>query len=245
MDRTTLLRGTESDPPRFLSPLPVSRPQAVPSISVPEVDYRTWESWRDVGNAVRAMPAAPFGQAWLAGDEEGFLPAVVALAHHGNELIVYMELSDADIFNPVREHGTHAYQLGDVFEIFLRAEGTENYFEHHITPDNITLQLSFPTLTAFGENCSADPDWAKPFATTIPVASQVLVQPEIETWRVLAVVPLSLIAPSQASVPRDWRFSFCRYDHTHGREKPVLSSTTPYRFASFHHQEMWGRLTLE
>jgi hypothetical protein len=241
----TLLGQAEANPPRYLAPLPANRPQVIPSISVPEIDYRAWKNWRDVGEAARAMPVVPFGQAWLAGDEESFLPATVALAHHGDEIVVYAEMADVDIFNPVREHGAHAYQRGDVFEIFLRAEGTENYFEHHITPDNFTLQLSFPTLTAFGEYCSSDPDWAKPLMTTIPVPSRILVQPEIETWRVLAIVPLSKIVPAGTSVPKDWRFSFCRYDHTHGREKPVLSSTTPYRFANFHHQEMWGRLTLE
>jgi hypothetical protein len=240
----TLLDEAEANPPRFLGQLPARRPQAVPSISVPEIDCRPWKNWRDVGEAARAMPAMPFGQAWLARDEEGFLPAAVAVAHHGDELIIYAEMADADIFNPVREHGAHAYQHGDVFEIFLRTEGAENYVEHHITPDNFTLQLSFPTLTAFGEHCSSDPDWAKPLMTAIPVASRVLVQPEIATWRVLAVVPLARIVSAGTSVPKDWRFSFCRYDHTQEREKPVLSSTSPYRFANFHHQEMWGDLRL-
>jgi hypothetical protein len=240
-----LLSAAELRPPRFLSPAPPQRPQAVPEISCPEIDYRSWRTWQDVGDATHRMPVVSYGQAWRSEDEAGLMPAAVALAHHQGELIIYAELSDADIFNPVREHGAHAYQHGDVFEIFLRAEGEPNYFEHHVTPDNITLQLSFPTPTAFAENCTNDPSWSLPFATAIPVPSQVLVQPEIETWRILAVVPLHRIVPGQTPLPDRWRFSFCRYDHTHGREKPVLSSTTPYPFANFHHQEMWGRLSLE
>jgi hypothetical protein len=245
IDQMTLLPAAEPHPRRFLAQsLPV-RPQAIPAISCPERDYRAWQTWRDVGEACREMPVVTMGQAWRETDEEALAPAAVAVAHHQDELIIYAEMADVDIFNPVREHGAHAYQRGDAFEIFLRAEGAENYFEHHITPANFTLQLSFPTLTAFGEHCSADPDWAKPLMTAIPVPSRVLAQPEIETWRVLAIVPLALIVPARKTVPKEWRFSFCRYDHTHGREKPVLSSTTPYRFANFHHQEMWGRLTLE
>ncbi len=190
------------------------------------------------------LPLIPFGQAWLPGDEADFRPGAVALAHHEGHLIIYAELSDVNIFNPVREHGTHAYAKGDVFEIFLRANGAPNYFEHHLTPDNVVLQLSFPTPTAFAENCTSDPAWSLPFATNLPVPSRVIVQPALELWRVLALVPLAKIT-RDGSVPNDWRFSFCRYDHTHGRAKPVLSSTTPYREPNFHHQDLWGRLRLE
>lgn len=216
----------------------------MPSVDCPSVDYHGWKTWRDVGAAMEALPAVPFGQAWLDRDETDFRPAAVVLAHHEGELVIYAELSDADIFNPIREHGAHAYAHGDVFEIFLRANGAPNYFEHHVTPDNITLQLSFPTPTTFAEKCTNDPKWSLPFATQIPVRSQALVQPALELWRVLAIVPLAKIT-QDGSVPGDWRFSFCRYDHTHGRGKPVLSSTTPYRFSNFHHQDHWGRLRLE
>ena len=241
----TLLPDAEKNPPRFLSPSLPARPQAIPAISCPRRDYRAWRTWQDVGKAIRGLPVVTMGQAWREADEDALMPSAVAVAHHQDELIIYAEMADADIFNPVREHGAHAYQRGDVFEIFLRPEGAENYFEHHVTPDNFTLQLSFPTLTAFGEYCSSDPDWARPLMTSIPVPSRVLAQPEIETWRVLAIVPLTSIVPAGKAVPNDWRFSFCRYDYTHGREKPVLSSTTPCPFANFHHQERWGRLTLD
>jgi hypothetical protein len=241
----TLLPDAEPNPPRFLTHVLVGRPQPVPSISCPEIDYRSWRKWQDVGDATRQMSVVFYGQAWRAEDEVDLAPAAVALAHHQGKLIVYAELSDADIFNPIREHGAHAYPHGDVFEIFLRAEGAPNYFEHHITPGNTTLQLSFPTPTSFAENCTNDPGWSLPFATTIPVPSRVLVQPEIQTWRILAVIPLSRIAPEAVSLPDHWRFSFCRYDHTHGREKPVLSSTTPHPVPNFHHQEKWGHLLLK
>jgi hypothetical protein len=235
----------EADLRGFLPLAIAARPQASPSIECPKIDYRAWTTWRTVGDAMSRAPVLSFGQAWLPQDEAGLAPGAVALAHDGDELIIYAELFDADIFNPVREHGAHAYQRGDVFEIFLRAEGEGNYFEHHITPDNYTLQLSFPSLTAFAENCSADPDWAKPFATSLSVPSRVFVQPEMSLWRLLAIVPLHSIATNrEQGLSSPWRFSICRYDHTHGREKPALSSTTPYRFANFHHHEAWGRLSL-
>ena len=240
-----LLPHAEAAPRRFLRAVPASRPQPVLSVPCPRIDYHNWRTWSDVGDALGSLVPMHFGQAWLPADEADLQPGAVALAHHESDLIVYAELSDTDIFNPVREHGAHAYAHGDVFEIFLRADGAPNYFEHHITPDNITLQLSFPTPTAFAENCTGDSAWSLPFATAIPVPSPVLVQPGLNLWRVLAIVPLARIASMQAPLPRDWRFSFCRYDHTHGRAKPVLSSTTPYRFANFHHQDMWGRLRLE
>lgn len=179
----TLLPAAESQPPRFLVHTLPKRPQEIPAIACPDIDFRAWRTWQDVGDATRRMPVVPYGQAWRAEDETGLAPAAVALAHHQGELAIYAELSDTDIFNPVREHGAHAYQHGDVFEIFLRAEGAENYFEHHVTPGNITLQLSFPNAAAFSKSCKgSDPNWSLPFATSIPVPSRVLVQPETSSF---------------------------------------------------------------
>lgn len=195
---------------------------------------------------MRYAPAVHLRQSWRAKPEEGFTPGTAAVAHAQNELIIYAELSDDDIFNPIRENGIHAYRCGDVFEIFLRAADEENYFEHHITPNNCTLQLCFPSSSVFRRiKKSEDSDWARDFAGTTPVSSHVLVQTDQALWRILAIIPLNAIFSNPArEIPAEWRFSLCRYDYIIGKESPILSSTSAYRKPDFHDLDAWGTLTL-
>jgi hypothetical protein len=230
----------------FLPQVIPTAPYHSPSVRCPAMDYRSWSTWREVGEAMRPVPTVFLQQSWASPDPRPIRPATVALAHHGNELIVYAELSDEDIFNPVREHGALAFLSGDVFEIFLRGAGEPNYFEHHITPDNITLQLCFPSVEVFENiNAGKDHDWATRLAGKIPVPSQVLVQPEKQVWRILCLLPLTEISSNLDKIPpTDWTFSFCRYDYTRGEKRPILSSTSAHDHPHFHDQSAWGHFSL-
>jgi hypothetical protein len=231
----------------YLTPHIPSAPHHFPSVKCPRLDCRAWSSWADVGIAMGKCPQVPFRQGWRPEPEPEFQPGTAALAHFNNQLIIYAELFDLDIFNSAREDGCHAYLHGDVFEIFLRAAGEESYFEHHITPSNHVLQFCFPSLEAYrGISRGTCPDWETRFAGSLPVPSQVLVQPELKLWRILALAPLASITSSKnGHVPESWKFSFCRYDYTRSSKKLILSSTSAYtRDNNYHEMEAWGSLFL-
>jgi hypothetical protein len=82
------------------------------------------------------------------------------------------------------------------------------------------------------------PEW---FIGHRVVESRVRVNIAAQRWEVAAEIPLDLIC--EASRPQSgsrWLFSFSRYDYTRGREKPLLSSTSPHTVLNFHRQEEWG-----
>ena len=236
--------------PRFLTTSVSTGSISAPRLTCPSVDYRGWETWDDVGTVMRKAPSCAMCQSWLSIPEQKLRPGTVAVAHYKNDLIVYAELTDDDIFNPVKMNGVDAFTRGDVIEIFLQAEGEDNYLEHHITPDNYILQLRWPSVTVVKKlvedtNAGKRVDYLNLYASHIPIRSQTLAQSDLSLWRVLAVVPLDLLTSRPKNViPRDWSFSFSRYDYTQGQKQPVLSSTSALKAPNFHELTSWGRLSL-
>ena len=182
-------------------------------------------------------------QAWLAQPEPDLLPARVRAGWSADALIVEAELSDADIFNPVTEFNQTAFNNGDVFEIFLRPEGQEPYFEFHVTPTNQLLQLRFanaqqvrqlPPTGTLDERLAANKIWKS------RITSSVRVDAAAQRWFVSAAIPFAMVVETGTMLPGTrWFCSFCRYDHSRGRSKPVLSSTSPHAECSFHRQAEW------
>ena len=80
-------------------------------------------------------------QAWLEKEEADFAPAIVRMGWRGACLLVFAELTDADIFSRATGLNQRTWELGDAFEIFLRPDGQEAYVEFQVTPNNQRLQL--------------------------------------------------------------------------------------------------------
>jgi len=124
-----------------------------------------------------------------------------------------------------------AFTKCDAFEIFLGPADEDAYYEFHVTPSNSVLQLHF--------------DGANPRPLKERMVAQALFTSETsrtpEGWHLLARIPLKGLFPT--SHP-EWLLSFGRYDHTPGRLKPVISSTSPHTVCNFHRKEEWRRVRL-
>ena len=182
-------------------------------------------------------------QAWLKKPEPDLLPARVRVGWSQAALLVEAELGDRDIFNPVTEFNHTAFNDGDVFEIFLRPESQQSYFEFHITPSNQLLQLRFadaqqirqlPSVGTLDERLAANKIW------NTRISSAVRVDAAAQRWFVSAAIPFAMVVETGPLQPgARWLCSFCRYDHTRNQSKPVLSSTSPHAQCNFHRQEEW------
>ena len=182
-------------------------------------------------------------QAWRTEPEPDFLPARVRVGWSPDAMLVEAELPDRDIFNPVKEFNQAAFTSGDVFEIFLRPEQQESYFEFHITPDNQLFQLRFanaqhrfhlPATGTLDEQLAELKIWKSRISTTTRVDATA------QRWFVSATIPFAMIVETGGMKPgARWLCSFSRYDYTRGRSEPVLSSTSPHAKCSFHRQEEW------
>jgi hypothetical protein len=199
--------------------------------------------WAAIAAAFGGADGCTLWQAWRDAPEALFRPATVRVGWTAERLLVYAELADDDIFNPVTVFNEPSFMQGDVFELFLRPSGQDAYYEFHITPLNQRLQLRIPSEAAFRApkpSPGIPADW---FQGQRQIDSRVAVDAAAGLWRVLAGVPLDWVA--EGGRPRrgtEWRFSFSRYDYTRGRPDPVLSSTSAHTRVDFHRQCEWGRL---
>ena len=210
---------------------------------LPKFDATDWD---DVERAFADAEVCPMQQTWLHRIDHNFREANVATGWTDTHLVVFATLHDDDIFNPVKEFNGYFYTAGDVFEMFLRPEEQDTYFEFHVSPDNQHFQLKIPASDAFhkaGKQPGVLESWKIPKRT---FESRVRVNVDENQWNVLAWIPFKVVMENGPVKPGTrWRFSFCRYDYSRKRVRPVLSSTSPHQRANFHRQQEWGTLTFE
>ena len=224
--------------------------KTTPAIRCRKLPALDLDNWQAVEAAFRGADFAPFQQGWTEQATTGFRPAKAAAAWTDDALIVLAELCDDDIYNtmPVSDFNQLAIQHGDVFEIFLQPAGQEAYYEIHVTPHNHHFQIRLPFPGAFQKLKGQFPSDAvllDSFKVWQPVVdSRVQIDAAAKKWRVVVRIPLAMLAEKIPAAPgAKWRFSFCRYDYTRGRAKPVVSSTTPHTVCNFHRREEWGLIT--
>ncbi len=212
---------------------------------LPDFDETNWNA---IANAFAHSDFCELQQAWLEKPEADFAPARVAVGWQNNELLVYAELSDFDIFNDAKHLNDATYAKGDIFEIFVRPEYQNDYWEFHITPENQNLQLHWPDDKAVWTCDDSQESLAPYFFNEQLIQSKTQIQRENNLWRVLARVPVSIAGAG--STPNTgiedgmaWSFSFSRYDCTRERELPVWSASSPHIEPKFHRQQEWGQLT--
>ena len=200
--------------------------------------------WESVRQTFRAATPCVLGQAWLPAPEPDFEPAIVRTGWRGSDLLMFAELTDADIFSRATALNQKTWELGDAFEIFLRPVEQTAYAEFHITPNNQRLQLRIPNEPAL--RAAQKSGVVEPFFMLGDVIrTSTWVMPAARLWCAYAEIPAAAVCEKPTPLPgSEWLFSFSRYDYTRGRNEPVISSSSPHQIADFHRQQDWGRLAL-
>ena len=144
-------------------------------------------------------------------------------------------LYDSDIFNTAKVNNERTWTTGDVCEFFIQPAGQDDYFEFHVTPEGITLQLHLPPVSRMG---------SVPFEKQIfesGMTHRVQVRREENYWYAVMCIPF---AGMRITEKEAWgsRFAVCRYNYSHGQEKPEMSSTAYFPDTGFHNPSRWHRL---
>jgi hypothetical protein len=210
--------------------------------SLPAFERADLESLR---RAFQSATPCQLQQAWRDEAEAGFSPGVVRTGWRGNSLLVFAELTDLDVFNGATKLNQRAWELGDVFEMFLRPVEKKSYVEFQVTPNNQKLQLRYPDASTAG--------WALKmgrleefFVADEAFYSMTWVESQKCRWYVFAEIPALAVCGLNESIEHtQWRFSFGRYDYTRGVKEPVASSTSPHAKPDFHRQHEWGIITFK
>jgi hypothetical protein len=181
----------------------------------------------------KARPLA-LRQTWHSAPESGLQPARVWLATTKDRFVVLAELEDHDIMTSARRHNDPLWDLGDVLEIFLRHTGRPEYYEFHVAPNGVTLDLRYPRFYASRASGIA------PYLLDQPhFSAWVQCDPIVNRWRVAATIPAANLVPANIlGTETEWQFSFSRYDCGPDRS-PIFSSTSPHPVLGFHRVEDW------
>lgn len=194
-----------------------------------------WPAPADVTAEWRALD-----QAWRPTREATFNPGWARVRWQPAGLDVAAVFVGRRQHNRARHLNDRTWELGDIFEFFLQAEGGARYLELHVTPENQRLQLLWPPegLAEFRAGRATlqdftveDPAW---------VESAVHVTPE--HWSVRVHVPFECLGLPRGEPGTPLRACVCRYDWTHGVEG--LSSTAPLREPNYHRRAEWTPLRL-
>lgn len=189
----------------------------------------------DPERAISRATSIPLDSCWPAGAICS--KTSVRVAWNPRELFVRADLDDEDVTTKATRDGEYLWQLGDVFEIFLEAEGAGYYTEMHVAPGNHRLHLRIR------------PEDYKAMKRKALSPSALMVRPPgfqsrfcktPSGWSVEAIIPARLVDPAGTITPASrWKASFSRYDAWSDGRPPVLSSTSPHKEPNFHSRQDW------
>lgn len=190
--------------------------------------------WSDLPEEAERRCSLPLH--YVAGPEQAFRPGEVSVWWTNEALWLSARLQDDEPICSAREDYEPLWQLGDVFETFLKVAPSEEYLELHVSPTAHRLQLRFPNASAIAQiRASRLP--IDDFLVKNPLFD-FLVRPIPSGWQVLSRIPHPGLVEGATIL-----FSCSRYDAGPDRD-PVLSSTSRHTEVNFHRQQDWTPITL-
>jgi lysophospholipase L1-like esterase len=133
------------------------------------------------------------------------------------------------------------WELGSVAEVFLQADGTGDYLEIHLTPENHRLQLCWTSdgLARVRQRTAKLEDYMVPNPNWVLSAAKC----EEESWSGVITVPAASLGLPEFHVGQILRAAVCRYHYGTSGE-PQLSTTAPLPSPAFHQPAHWNVIKL-
>lgn len=193
-------------------------------------------SLKDLRSSLESAVSVALGQ--VGGERSDFSGGTVRIVWCPEALLVRADLLDGEVFTRATGDSQYFWEMGDVFEIFLEAEGAGYYTEMHVAPGNHRMHMRI-----------RPEDYLSMRAGTLTPADLMVRPPGFESrcemvpggWAVEAVIPSETVQPG-GRISRDslWRASCSRYDAGSDGRDPVLSSTSFHRGKiNFHARADW------
>lgn len=159
-------------------------------------------------------------------------PGKAQLICEDGNLILTADFIDSDIGNSATKNNEKTWKTGDVCEFFFQPAGREDYYEFHVTPNGITLQLHIPKV----ELLRVVPFEEQIFESGFKSEAKI----EDGHWTAKMIIPLSALGKNarfEGSL-----FAVCRYNYNKGWDGPEQTSSTPLP-TSFHSPGEWHRIS--
>jgi hypothetical protein len=198
-------------------------------------------NWVAAHAALADAPGLFFEQAWLPPARQIFRKGIVRLGWCGASIILGARLEGDCIFTRATADGQRLWELGDVFEIFLRDVEHEDYLELHVAPGGKSSQFRFPSCRTILDLRSGV-GRLEDFTVREPLF-EVGTRIAAGRWEIIAQIPAASLGLKVATMKgRVVLASFSRCDYANEGGPAVLSSTSPHAKPDFHRQQEWRKL---
>lgn len=192
----------------------------------------------------RITNGAPFslGQPWAASLEKNFRTTNVRLSWSPDALKIHAKLEDNEVVTSAKRDNDRLWELGDVFEIFVKMDGRNDYAELHIAPNGVRMHLKFPGVGGKATPTSEPVPFEQLFVS--PPAFRANAVSSTTGWQVDAEIPASVVGLASFEAGQILRISFSRYDAATDGSR-VLSTSAAHPVVAFHRPDEWSRIVLE
>lgn len=240
-------------------------------ISVPHIGSVAVDDWAALLALLDSAETQHLDQSWLPESKREFAGGWSKVGWCDDHLVCFANFIDHDIFNDEDRFNAPGYVIGDVYEIFVKRDGSPSYLEIHVSPRNQVLQLRWPRpiheifapkprrrfrlkrrlKRGFRrrnpeERQKENSESLAPFLIENPrITTAARHLADEHAWQAVAFVPFSLIGDQPAEPGSKYRYSASRYDYTRGKRGPIISSSSPHHEANFHLSDDWRTLRLD
>lgn len=212
-------------------------------LKIPVLPAFEKSDWDAVTAAFAGAPSLTLSQPWLPVPQDRFRSGEVRIGWRPGALWIRALLDDECVICRATADNQYMWDMGDTFEMFVRAADGEEYFELHATPSGHRLQLAFASDQTIRQLRDQE----------IKLEDLVVAKPLFRFaartlaggWEVLAEIPASTLRwPDEGMAGREILLSFGRFDAAADGSTPVMSCSSPHRELNFHLQQDWSRAVL-
>ncbi len=159
------------------------------------------------------------------------------VAHCEQGLRFYSWFNENQPYTTASRNDQKLFKLGSVVEFFIHPQGGSEYWEIHLSPNGLMMDLCIPDRDGMMANQYT---WEHMYARDSHTQYQVVAAST--SWATDILIPWKTFQRSRCPVGESWGVAVCRYNYPGILSNPELSATAPFTYLDFHNINEYHRL---
>ncbi len=211
-------------------------PARSPISTVPCIESPLGHDGGPTPTAYASALCLPLSQHWCNGMPQEQGHAYIAACAEGLRLYSWFE--EATPYTTATHNNQRLFELGSVVEFFICPSGTSTYWEIHLSPNGLIMDIRIPDRDALMRGAL---DWSEVIAPASH--ARYTGNTTATAWTTEIIVPWACFERTGIPTGENWGVAVCRYNYPDRLEDPELSATAPFTELSFHRIEEFNRIT--
>ena len=180
-------------------------------------------------------PALELCQSWSNSMPQDAGTAYVGHSKEG--LRFYTHFEDSFQFTTATENNQRLFELGSVVEFFIVPEHSNTYWEIHLSPNNLIMDIKIPDNAKL---LAHELNWDDLICHSSQATYTVVCNEE--SWATEITIPWKTFERAGIPTGEMWRFAVCRYNYRGDLEHLEYSATAPFTKLSYHQLPQYHQL---